>query len=155
MDEADNEQNHGEVHLKVDDKKRRWSSFRKGKKQIKKLWKSKKTSKQGDEEHSSHSGDSQDNVANEDHPQSPISTTSSIDPIPYIMLHRPSVPTTEGNNSSPDYMAATPEEEDENHEVRRPGSKDDQHSTIPKDRGQFSLSSELVDRGESNVCMIY
>lgn len=114
MDKADNGQNHSEAFLKVtDDKKRRWNSFRKGKKQIKKLWKSKRSSKHEDEDQSSPSEDSHENVsydnANDDFsvssPISPISTTSSV---PSIMLHGPSSLT----NSSPEYMAGTTDEEE-------------------------------------------
>ena len=118
MDKTDNGQNHSETLLKVtDDKKRRWNSFRRGKKQIKKLWKSKRTSKQGDEDQSSHSDeDSHENVAYDNandnvsvsSPISPISVTSSVDRIPSIMLHGPSSLT----NSSPEYMAGTTDEDE-------------------------------------------
>ena len=155
MDDIDNEHNHGEPHLKVaDEKKRRWNSFRRGKKQIKKLWKSKKTSRQAvDEDQSSHSGDSQENIAydntsdnaNEEYrissPISPISTTSSV---PSITLHRPSV-SVEGNNSSPDYLAATTDEEDE----LFPSSKENQNPSGPA-RGQLTI---LLNNKESNVCI--
>ena len=118
MDKTDNGENHSETSLKVtDDKKRRWNSFRKGKKQIKKLWKSKRTSKQEDEDQSSHSDeDSHENVAYDNandnfsvsSPISPISTTSSVDRIPSIMLHGPASLT----NSSPEYMAGTTDEDE-------------------------------------------
>lgn len=152
MDEVNSEQDHGETFLKVtDDKKRRWNSFRKGKKQIKKLWKSKKASKLADEDRSSYSEDSHENMANDDHMMSesmslPRSTTSSHDPIPSIMLHLPPVFT----NSSPDYMAATTDEDDssrESHNVLRPKS-------LNTSRSEVALSPELSPQQESNVCRI-
>lgn len=154
--ELDDEQIHSEIHSKApDDKKRRWNSFRRGKNQIKKLWKSKKT-KQADEEQSSHSGDSHENVTfdntNHDHPVSSVgSTTSSMDPVPYIKLQRPSIP-TETNNSSPEYLAGTTDEDDEIFS----SIKKDQKPAGPKSpsRGQLSLASALLNRQESNVCMI-
>lgn len=158
MDEIDNEQN-SETHLKAgdDNKKRRWNSFRRGKKQIKKLWKSKRSSKHGDEEHSSHSGDSHDNVAyentNGELPVSPMSDTSSVDPIPSIMLRRPSrVTDREGNNSSPDYMDATTDEE----YGYFADSKENNDHNGPKSpaRNQLSLATALLNRQESYVRMI-
>ena len=154
MDDLDNEHNQGEPHLKVaDEKKRRWNSFRRGKKQIKKLWKSKKTSKQVvGEDQSSHSGDSQEiaydntsDITNEElrisSPISPISTTSSV---PSITLHRPSV-SMEGNNSSPDYMAATTDDEDD----LFINSKENHNPSEPK-RGELTIS---LNNQESNVCI--
>lgn len=148
MDQVNSEQDHGETFLKVtDDRKRRWNSFRKGKKQIKKLWKSKKASKLADEDRSSYSEDSHENMANDDHSMSesmslPRSTTSSHDPIPSIMLHLPPVFT----NSSPDYMAATTDEDDssrESHNVSRPKSRN-------PSRSEVALSPELSPQQESN-----
>lgn len=156
MDDVENEHNQGGPHLKVaDEKKRRWNSFRRGKKQIKKLWKSKKTSRQAvDEDQSSHSGDSQEiaydntsDITNEElrisSPISPISTTSSV---PSITLHRPSISTMEGNNSSPDYMAATTDDEDDLFS----NSKEDHNPSGPKSpaRGQLTIS---LNNHESNV----
>ena len=158
MDDVVNEHNQGEPHLKVaDEKKRRWNSFRRGKKQIKKLWKSKKTSKQAvEEDQSSHSDDSQEiaydntsDITNEElrisSPMSPISTTSSV---PSITLHRPSVSVTEENNSSPDYMAATTEDEDDIFT----NSKENHNPSGSKSpaRGQLIIS---LNNQESNVCV--
>ena len=154
MDDVDNE-NQGEPHLK-DEKKRRWNSFRRGKKQIKKLWKSKKASRQAvDEDQSSHSGESQEiaydntsDITNEElrisSPISPISTTSSV---PSITLHRPSV-SLEGNNSSPDYMASTTDDEDD----LFPSGKANHNPSGPKSpaRGQLNIS---LNNHESNVCV--
>lgn len=150
MDEADKEQDHSETLLKAtDDKKWRWNSFRKGKKQIKKLWKSRKNTKQveGEQTGQGDSGESHENIAydsvSEEFPMSPISTTSSIDPVPSITLHRPSV-ASEGSNSSPDWMAATTDEDDI--------TKESQNPTGPKSPAQGSLSLILSNHQESNVC---
>ena len=152
MGDVDNEHNHGEPNLKVaDDKKKRWNSFRRGKKQIKKLWKSKRTSKLVVEDELS-SGDSQDNIAYDNNsditneelrissPISPISTSSSV---PSIMLHRASI-SAQGTNSSLDDMGATSEDEDEIF-------KENQNASASKgsSRDQFTL---LLDN-QSNVCI--
>jgi len=145
MDEVGKQQDHNETLLKVsDDKKRKWNSFKKGKKQIKKLWKSRKNTKQAEGEQSSQgdSDDSRENMAydsaNERLPMSPVST-SSIDPVPSISLHRPSVASSSAR-SSPDYMAPTTEEDEPFSNTKE--------STRPKSPPRGSLA--LIE--ESNVC---
>lgn len=152
MDEVDKEQEPSESFLKVaDDKKRRWS-FRKGKKQIKKLWKSKRSSKQvdGDQSSQGDSGDSESIVrgGNEKHPMSPTSTTSSIDPLPSITLHRPSITAEEVNNSSPEYTATSTDDD----EAFTTGSRNPTGLSRGAERGALVLTNVLMNGQESNVC---
>ena len=153
MGDVENEHHQNEPNLKVaDDKKKRWNSFRRGKKHIKKLWKSKRTSKLAVDDELS-SGDSQDNVAYDNNsditneelkissPISPISTTSSV---PSIMLQRASI-SKEGSIFSPDYRAGTSDDEDEIFKENQNPSRSKGSS-----RDQFTL---LLDSHESNVCI--
>lgn len=155
MDKVDNGQNDADLLKVTDDKKRRWNSFRKGKKQIKKLWKSKKTLKQADDDQSSPSEDSREYIIAYDNgndersvssPISPLSTTSSVDPVPSIMLHRASLP----GNSSPEYMAATTDE-DEHFSSNREG----QNPTGIKSRSPTRDQLSLTRQQEFDVCRVF
>jgi len=114
MDEGENRVD--VLQVNIEDKKGKWNSFRRGKKQIAKLWKSRKRSKAVDEGGSEEDDDgSEKDYEDDERPtMSPDSAASSngMDRVPSITLQRPSVSIP----SSPDSIfldvGATTEDDD-------------------------------------------